>query len=232
MTIRVGYLSTSSLSIKELGNLSNELCQQEYSDDKSWGFVDVRNESGLVAATFVERFESEEEIIDPYGRVSTYTRVRYSQVKFRLGAKIPQLEVYDAPRSISPLLTELSNSLRKPIAFSRIGVDLNLFVKLLKRKASGVMIQGATLHDIALSADVRAKVSLIGGGEVSQFLPIASLGKRTVLDKVCILGTNEFESFRIEAASDGRLQIVTQHTDSALSFFRSILEGSISNTLC
>lgn len=228
MPSRIAYLSTSNFSANDLRMVSDKLCAKEFSEQISWGFIDVRNKGNTIAATFVERFETEEQVADPFGHITTYKRIQYSQLKFRLCIYAPQLEVYDAPRSISPLVTELSKCFPIPVSFSRIQLDLNLFVKLLKRQTSVLIMQGATLQDIGLATDVLVKVALVGNREITPFLKIASLGKKVILNKVCLLVQNKNGSFKIEATIDGRIQIISNYDDDLILTIREMLEGCIS----
>lgn len=224
MSLRIGYLATDSFSEKDLRTAADHLSVNEYTEKVSWGFIDLRNEGDALTATFVERFETEDEISDPFGRVTKYKRIQFSQVSFRLSRKMPQLEVYDAPRSISPLLTELANAFGIAISFSRIRIDLNAFVKFLKNETSSLIMQGATLRNIPLTTDVSANVALAGNGEISPYLKIASLGKKTALNKVSLLGTNKVGMFKLEIASDGRIQISGANSEDLLMRVREIIE--------
>src|ERR1700735_1620161 len=96
---RIRYFATSPYSRAKLKNAGDTLSALEYTDAVAWGFIDVRNEGAFVSGTFVERFETEEEVTHPFGHVTLYKRVRFNQVKFHLGLNVPQLEILDASRS-------------------------------------------------------------------------------------------------------------------------------------
>jgi hypothetical protein len=227
MPSRIRYLWSSPISRKDLRGASDALCHKEYSEKEVWGFIDVHNEGDALSGTFVERFETEDEITDPYGRITVYRRTQFSQTKFRLGLVTPQLELYDAPRSFTPLLTELSSCFRDNLSFSGIHIELHQMIKALKRDSSSLTLLAATLQDITLAPNVLAKISVVGGAEITPYLKVASLGKSIIFEKVCLSGTNLLGSFKIEVSSDGRIQILNGYNDALAMTLRVIIEKSL-----
>ena len=224
---RVRYLSTSAITRKELSAVGEALGRNEYSDQLAWGFVDVRIQGDSVVATFVERFETEEQVTHPFGEITTYKRVQFSRIRFRLALQLPQLEVYDSPRAITPLLTELSKCCEFRLVFSNVSIDLEQFTKTLKREASNITLVSATLRDISLAADVFARVSVVGSGEIGPYLKLASLGKKGLLEKACLCGTIASNGFKVEITSDARIQILAGHDDDLMKILRCVVIKSL-----
>jgi hypothetical protein len=210
-----------------LGAASDELSRKEYSDEVAWGFVDVRNEGDAVTGTFIEKFESEEQIAHPFGEITIYKRIQFSQAKFRLGLKVPQLEVYDGPRSLAPLLTELSRCFGFMLAFSPVRVDLQNLIVALKGKTSTLTLVGASLGNIILASDVFARVSVIGSGEIAPYLKLATLGKKLILEKVCLASTSHGGAFKIEVTSDTRIQVHAGYGENLLKTLREVVVESL-----
>jgi hypothetical protein len=220
-------LSSTMIGRRDIGVASDELSRKEYSDELAWGFVDVRNEGDAATGTFVERFESDEEVIHPFGEITTYKRVQFNHTKFRLGLKPPQLEVYDGPRSLAPLLMELSRCFGFTLSFSPIRIDLQTFMGALKRKTSVLTLLGASLGNITLAADVFARVSVMGSGEVGPYLQMAALGRKLTLEKICLIGTSVAGRFKIEVASDARIHVHAGFGDNLLKMLRGVIVQSL-----
>jgi hypothetical protein len=227
MAGRIRYLSSSPISRKKLALACDAFVRKEYSDKVAWGFLDVRNEGDALTATFIERFESEDEIYDPFGGITKYKRIRFNQTRVRLGLISPQLEVFDGPRSLSPLLTELSAGFANDIGFSRIGLNLSSLLKDLKRETSSLSLVSAALEDITLSPDVYARVLVVGAGEVGPYLKQASMGHKCALTEMCVKGTWMNSPFKLEISSDGRLEILQGEGEELMLKLRNAVEKNL-----
>ena len=220
-------MSSTPISRKYLATAVDELSRKEYSDEVGWGFVDVQNEGDTFTGTFVERFETEDQVAHPFGEITAYRRVHYSQVKFRLGLKAPQLEVFDGPRSFTPLVTELARCFGFGLAFFPVRIDLKALIKALQQKTSSLTLLGASLGNIPLASDVFARVSVFGAGEVGPYLSMAAFGKPLVLEKICLAGTFRVGGFKIDVSSDARMQIHSGQGDILLRTLRGVIIKSI-----
>jgi hypothetical protein len=227
MSSRIRYLSSIGISRKKLRVTSDELSRKEYSDELAWGFVDIRNEGDVVTGTFIERFESEEQIAHPFGEITNYKRVHFSHAKFWLGVKVPQLEVYDGSRSLAPLLTELSRCFQFSLAFSRIRIDLQTLIGALKRKTSSLTLFGASLADITLASDVFARVAVVGSGEVGPYLKTAALGRDLKLERICLRGTFHSKAFKIEVTADARIHVHAGYEENLIRTLRGVVIESL-----
>ena len=227
MEQRFKYLSSTPFTRANLKNAGDVLSKREYSDRLSWGFVDIHNTGGLVSGTFVERFETEEEITHPFGHVTVYKRIRFNQIRFRLGTITPQLEILDAPRSVAPLLTELASCFDSPVAFSPVRLDIKAFISKLKRRAASLALLSASFEDITLGSDVFARVSVMGSGEIEPYLKTAALGGEPIFERVCLSGTFNAETFKVEICSDARIQILVGRGASFAKLLRSLVVESL-----
>jgi hypothetical protein len=229
MGTRVRYLTADPISRRDLADLTEELCRKEYSDEVAWGYVDVRNERDSLVATFVERFETEEQVIHPFGEVTTYKRIQFNPVRFRIRVGIPQLEVYDCPRSATALLTELSNCFGARLVFSTVRIDLGALIQALKQQTTSLSLLAATLGDVSLSTDVFARIAVNGSAEITPYLKKVSFGREPVLERVLVKGTvSSSGGFKVEATSDARIHIQVGHSDSLVKVFRGAVVESIS----
>jgi hypothetical protein len=227
MASRVRFLSCSPISKKDLRAVSEVLAEREYSDKVVWGFIDVRNEGDAVTATFVERFETEEKIEDPFGDFTTYKRVRFNQTPFRLSLSVPQLELYDGPRSIEPLLTELSGIVGSSLSFASVSVDLQTVMRHFKRDTLSIALVAATLQDISLAPDAFARVAVFGNGEIGPHLKVAAMGKKIAFQKVSLKGSLRTGSFKVDISSDARVQIHNGPVEDLTTLIRASIETSI-----
>jgi hypothetical protein len=195
----------------------------EYSEGAPWGFVDVRNQGDTITGTFVERFESEQNVTDPFGNLKIYKVINYSQARFNITTSFPHLELIEPPRSVAPLLTELSRAFGNNLVFSQIQLDVPQFINDFRHKVSSLFVTSATLDDVPLTNDIFARIHVNGSGEIRNHLKELNLAHKIEFQKVCVCGHTKTGQFRLELSSDARLQVQAGIADELIRLVRTCL---------
>lgn len=204
----------------------SSLCRKEYSDSVAWGFVDLESDGDSIRGTFVERFESDQEVVHPLGQILRFKRVDFSRITFSLAVAQPRLEIIDSPRSIEPLLTELSQTCNQ-LVFSKIDLDVNALVRFVKRKTRSCTMISATLRDVPLSAGVIASVEVRGSSEIQRHLEMAAFGTRPVLERALLIGTIDNDAFRFQISADARIHVVAREPEALCDIIREFIRESL-----
>ena len=125
-----------------------------FSNDADQGFLALAKIDQSIFAKYTERTVIRENLVNPYGEVSESESVKYSIISFRLHYSDPfdenyVLEVLHPPRTLRPLLRELSDALDGIVVHEPKIQLLSVFTelknnsfkaKIVRLKASGIEI--------------------------------------------------------------------------------------------
>jgi hypothetical protein len=104
--------------------LAKQIRQRSFSDDGSSGFILDRVRDDFLEARYVERYEYEETVADPFGKELTFNRLEFHQTSFRATPEWPGLELVDAPRSTQSLVSQLLEMTDFALPISPLTVDV------------------------------------------------------------------------------------------------------------
>ncbi len=137
---------------------------RKFSDDADKGFLGLVKLGKSIAAKYAERTIVRESSVNPYGEISESEAVRYSITQFRLHFSDPfdenyVLEVLQPPRTLRPLIGELSEAL-EGVVVHEPNIQLLSVYKALKNNAFKAKIVRLRAAGIAISAtsELRAEV--------------------------------------------------------------------------
>lgn len=126
----------------------------QFTQDGLDGFVVERVRESSIEGQYFEKVNYEQTIIDPFGGEVIVSRIEYKRTRFRLLATFPQIEVWDAPRSIQAFATRLAELNDFSVAIAPIDVDVGKWIEAFRRQCS---------HDITLQAIQAGQVLFEGG---------------------------------------------------------------------
>lgn len=157
----------------------------QYSGEALDGFVVSRIRENSIDAKFVERLESVETVVDPFGNELKYSRVDFRQTEFRLLLSEQYLELHDAPRGSSSFISRLGEVTGFRIAIGRIEANVMAWAKSFERLANAkCVIDSIQVAGLELADGVSAKIVLKGEKDVRPALR-ELVGKRHVsIEKV------------------------------------------------
>jgi len=165
--------------------LAKRLRQHSFAGEAQSGFILDRVRDDYLEARYVERYEFQETISDPFGKELTFDRLEYRQTAFRASPGWPGLELIDAPRSPQSLVNELLEATDFALPIVPIAVDVLRWVDAFQ-EALGikVVIASAQVGALQLDVGVLAKAVLKGDRDVRDACKSLTRGKSHVLEKL------------------------------------------------
>jgi len=165
--------------------LAKQIRQRSFSDDGSSGFVLDRVRDDFLEARYVERYEYEETVADPFGKELTFSRLEFHQTSFRATRVWPGLELVDAPRSTQSLVSQLLEITDFALPVAPLNVDVMTWANVFQEYfGSRVVIDSIQLGALQIEKGVRAKVVLKGDEDVRSVCEELIGGRKHVLEKL------------------------------------------------
>ncbi len=175
------------------------------------GFILDRIRDDFFEARYIERFEYQETVADPFGQEVRFERLEYRQTRFRATQDGPGFELIDAPRSAQALVNELLQATDYSLTIEPLVIDVLGWVDAIQastsEKLAVLSLQVGALH---LDEEIRGKFALKGNVDVRDAATELIGGKAHVVEKV---------QFRVKTAS-GTTAVTLSNNASAK------LEGS------
>ncbi|WP_063899299.1 hypothetical protein [Burkholderia ubonensis] len=165
--------------------LAKQIRQRSFSDDESSGFILDRVRDDFLEARYVERYEYEETVSDPFGKALTFNRLEFHQTSFRAAPEWPGLELVDAPRSTQSLVSQLLEIADFALSIAPLMVDVMTWANVFQEHfGSRVVIDSIQLGALHIDKSVRAKVMLKGEEDVRSACKELIAGRKHVLEKL------------------------------------------------
>lgn len=169
-------------SIRTLAKRVREL---SFSTDESSGFILDRVRDDFLDARYVERYEFQETVADPFGKELTFDRLEFRQTAFRAAPGWPGLELVDAPRSSTSLVSRLLELTNFALPIAPITVGVLVWADSFQEAfGSPVVIDSIQLGSLQVEDGVRAKVVLKGDKDVRFACKELIRGRKHVLEKI------------------------------------------------
>ncbi len=165
--------------------LAKRVRQHSFSDEERSGFIVDRVRDEFLEARYVERYEFEETVSDPFGKELTLSRLEFRQTAFRASPGWPGLELIDAPRSIQTFVSELLQATDFSLPITPIFVDVMRWVDAFQEVTNtSVVIGSAQIGALQLEDGVQAKAVLKGEKDVRDACKNLTRGRPHVLEKL------------------------------------------------
>ncbi len=165
--------------------LAKQIRQRAFSDDESSGFILDRVRDDFLEARYVERYEYEETIADPFGKEMTLNRLEFRQTSFRAAPGWPGLELVDAPRSSQSLVSQLLEITDFALPVTPLTVDVMGWADAFQQHfGNRIVIDSIQLGSLQIEHGVRAKVVLKGEEDVRTACKELIGGRKHILEKL------------------------------------------------
>lgn len=165
--------------------LAKRLRQQSFSDEAQSGFILDRVRDEYLEARYVERYEFQETVSDPFGKEVTFDRLEYRQTAFRASPGWPGLELVDAPRSSQSLVNALLEATDFALPIEPVTVDVLRWVDALQDVLGTKLVIGsAQVGALQFEDGVLAKAVLKGDRDVRDACRSLTRGKPHILEKL------------------------------------------------
>lgn len=165
--------------------LSKKVRQNSFRTEGHSGFLLDRVRDDFLEARYIERFEFQETVSDPFGKEVTLDRLEYRQTAFRATATWPGLELIDPSRSVQQLLNELIEASDFSVSLAPLSVDVLKWAEGIQQTFGGLLtISSIQLGGLKLEDSTTAKVVLKGEKDVREACRKLTGNRPHVLEKL------------------------------------------------
>lgn len=205
--------------------LAKRLKAKQFADGSTDGFVVDRVRDDYVEARYIERFEVEEVVTDPFGKELTFQRVEFKQSAIRASGGTVGLELRDAPRSTHGLVSRLSEANDFSLAIIPISVDVVAWATSFQQLSRlEVIVDSLQIGDLELGSGVSAKIVVKGAKDVRNYSKVLTSGRRHKVEKVQVRFSGAYVG-RAVLAHQGAVAIGASRSDAIAEILRESLGG-------
>jgi hypothetical protein len=185
MNTRLQWFSLA-LSSASLRRIADGMQKREYSRRRSNGFrlSDVRRD--YLSGRFIERVEWDDVVEDPASGELQVHRIEFRQLAFRLFGDLPNLEIFDAPRSLRSFLSALGESAGTDAIPEQIAVAPIEWLQEIEERAGKTVVNALTASGITLSAHASAAVRIVGTEDVRQHMMQLTGKKKAFIERLSV----------------------------------------------
>jgi hypothetical protein len=203
------------------------MLKADFASQKQHGFRLEKARDHFVSGKYIEKYELQEIIKDPFGAVSTYTKTVFDVYKFTLSDEFPGLEIVDSPRRHTSLLTRISELSGFKISFSPLTINLFSLIEFLEKKLNKLTLVQISCSGINLSPHCSAKIIVSGNEDVMEPLQNIKGDRQATVDSVNIRFEINNQHLECELYRTGIAKIQEgQEKENFLVFLREGLKNS------
>lgn len=175
---------------------------------ESDGFLLRRVRDNVLEATYVERIEFDEQVIDPFGNEESFRRKIYKTFDFILSTESSNLVLIDPPRSTQSFVARLSEATSFTLAINSLNVDPLRWLQELENSGGGkASVTALQVGGIDLSNGVRGRVLAGGSIDVRDAMNEFVRRRQHIVEKlVASLVLSSGKSMKICLTSGGTAQ--------------------------
>jgi len=214
------------LSLKQL---ANSLRTEQFTNKSAEGFVIDRVRRDSIEARYVQRVESTEVVVDPFGREASYDRVIFNEQPFLAATSYPGLQLSNGPRSLQSFYAALSRTTDFRFSAKQINVNVYAWLRACEKLLPGVLsVDAVQVGGISLrgSATARALVKAVSGGDARDALEELLDGRQHVIEKVRLRVKKAKGSVVLSANCSAAVTGIAPHDEQLLNEkFREALEN-------
>ena len=195
-----------------------------FSEETGDGFIVDRIRPDFVEGRHFEKIVSIEVVETPFGQQSTYERVTYREVRFRLSGNYPQIEMLNPPRTARTFLNRLAQTLDFRVAVEQLTVSPIEWANKMKRSmGTEGFVQTIQISDLVIDEWTTAKIGLSGRRDVLETASKLIAKRRHNVEKVNLLLDTEFGKQGIVFSADGTAQVPDTFPEELCAQVRSIM---------
>lgn len=165
--------------------LAARIKTKPFNSETRHGFVLDRVRDGFLEARYIERIEYKDLVIDPFGEELFFDRVEFRKSAFRVSTIQPSIELREPPRSVQPLINQLSELVEFQLAISTDLVNVLDWadkVQALSMRTS--VVDSVQINSLTLKEGVIAKMIVKGNVDVRTSYQELTRNRKYTLEKV------------------------------------------------
>lgn len=165
--------------------LAKRVRERPFSLGESNGFILDRVRDDFLEARYIERYEFQETVADPFGKLLTFDRLEFRQAVFRASLSWPGLELVNASRSSLSLVNQLIETSNFTLPIAPLTVDALRWANAFQQAIdSPIVIDSVQLGSLQVEDRVKAKVILRGDKDVRAACKELIHGRQHILEKL------------------------------------------------
>ena len=199
----------------------------ELDGDMGFRIERVRNDS--LEATYYERFSWTENIVDPFGRESSFERSGYKSVHFVLSKKYPEIELIDAPRGLTSFFSRIAEMTDLEMTVEPVSVDVLSWAAAVRSSCTmAFRVAGITVSNLNVDEGVTGRLT-VASREKDVQAPMARLLARRMysVQKVQMVFRADSLSSSLFLVSDGSVRSENDLDPDVLSVIRDTLPEAV-----
>ena len=153
---------------KNHSKIENEILQNEFTQDSSWGFRMLSRRSNCLQAVYIEKLTYLEKVIDPFGVTSEFERVSYHQIEFQLSTYPPNILIFQPPRNYRKLINQLAQFVDYKVVIESKNTKVFDWVDLLMKSGMEGIVTKVNVDQISYDKLTTGKLTLIGHHDVRE----------------------------------------------------------------
>jgi hypothetical protein len=168
-----------------INTLAKRIKTKPFNSEVRHGFVLDRVRESFLEARYIERIEYKDSVIDPFGNELFFDRVEFRKSTFRISTTQPCIELREPPRSVQPLINQLSEFADFQLAISTDLVNVLEWankVQTLTMRTS--VVDSVQISALTLKEGVTAKMVVRGSVDVRTSYKELTQNRKYTLEKV------------------------------------------------
>lgn len=161
-----------------LRSVAARLRRGSFTEISDEGFILKRVRDNALDASYVERINFQEIVVDPFGRESVFDRVSYKTVDFSFTSAAPTVTIRNTHRSLNAFVSRLGVLLDFSVSIAPLTVNLFRWTREIEKTLKEpLIVEAVSATRIDLGDSVVAKAVIRGGTDVRKHLD-EFLGRR------------------------------------------------------
>ncbi len=166
-------------------SITSSMRKHVFGPNDNDGFMIQRVRADSIEAVHIEKFVTDEVIVDPFNNQQVVERTSYRKVNFRLSSEFPQFEVRDPPRLLNGFFSSLSEATTFELSVSNVAVDLAKWLTCLENFVhEPLLIDVLQIGALQVEQGIGASVLLRGDRDVRLAMAKLTQRKPHVLDRM------------------------------------------------
>lgn len=202
---------------KSLLKIGESMLEREYQEELGKGFILTNSQKDIVEGEYITKQIVEDSFFNPLGQKLSFQSVKYHITKFIItkGCKI-NLRISDPPLRYKDFFTELLDIVKFDATLSRINLNLENVVDLLKKEFTNVTVTKIIFTDININDKGIGELNVKSENDIyHDAIKYLSNKFYTIKTMKCRISDNK-RTGTVEIASNGALTIESCIKDTVL----------------
>lgn len=195
----------------------------EFNERSGDGFIIERTREAMIEGQYIEKRLLEDVSMDPFGNEQRTNYVGYRRVRFRLRKSFPEIQVWNAPRSIQSFVSRLAELNKFALAIGSIDVNVIKWSEALSQGGgSNVEVVAIQAGEITFPDGVIGKVFL-RGEEARSVMDQIVKSRKHMIERVVVRMKHGNKAISVQLCKDGAAHIGSTDVEGLVERVRESL---------